>query len=99
MGFRDYSPGLNRFTTRDMYNGALADMSLGTDPFTSNRYAFTGGNPISRIELDGHRPAECNESGYSCTMNSAAAAGTYPGLPHSTRDRWPLWRQQLKMAD
>jgi hypothetical protein len=54
-----------------MYNGALADMSLGTDPFTSNRYAFTGGNPISRIELDGHRPAECNESGYSCTMNSA----------------------------
>ncbi len=54
MGFRDYSPGLNRFTTRDMYTGALADMSLGADPFTSNRYAFTGGNPISRIELDGH---------------------------------------------
>ncbi|WP_351228638.1 RHS repeat-associated core domain-containing protein [Streptomyces sp. NPDC002133] len=32
MGFRDYNPGLNRFTTRDMYNGALADMSLGADP-------------------------------------------------------------------
>ncbi|MDN3295931.1 DNRLRE domain-containing protein [Streptomyces ficellus] len=56
MGFRDYSPGLNRFTTRDMYNGALADMSLGTDPLTSNRYAFTGGNPTSFIELDGHAP-------------------------------------------
>ncbi|MEV3993747.1 DNRLRE domain-containing protein, partial [Streptomyces sp. NPDC049837] len=70
MGFRDYNPGLNRFTTRDMYNGALADMGLGTDPFTGNRYAFTGGNPISFIELDGHRPAECNESGYTCTMNS-----------------------------
>ncbi|MEV5341505.1 DNRLRE domain-containing protein [Streptomyces sp. NPDC052676] len=54
MGFRDYSPGLNRFTTRDMYNGALADMSLGNDPYTGNRYAFTGGNPISFVELDGH---------------------------------------------
>ncbi|MGI5519790.1 DNRLRE domain-containing protein [Micromonospora sp. CA-259024] len=54
MGFRDYSPGLNRFTTRDMYNGALADMGLGSDPFTGNRYAFTGGNPISNVEIDGH---------------------------------------------
>ncbi|WP_326793383.1 DNRLRE domain-containing protein [Streptomyces sp. NBC_00841] len=54
MGFRDYSPGLNRFTSRDMYNGALADMGLGSDPFTGNRYAFTGGNPISGVEIDGH---------------------------------------------
>jgi RHS repeat-associated protein len=28
MGFRDYNPGLNQFLTRDMYNGALADMGL-----------------------------------------------------------------------
>ncbi|MET9515940.1 DNRLRE domain-containing protein [Streptomyces sp. NPDC002994] len=54
MGFREYDPGLNRFTTRDMYNGALADMNLASDPYTGNRYAFTSGNPTSRIELDGH---------------------------------------------
>ncbi|MFD4116904.1 DNRLRE domain-containing protein [Streptomyces niveus] len=54
MGFRTYNPGLNRFTTRDMYNGALADTSLGSDPYTGNRYAFTSGNPASRVELDGH---------------------------------------------
>ncbi len=54
MGFRDYSPGLNRFLTRDSYNGALADMSLGLNPWTGNRYAFGGGNPISTIEIDGH---------------------------------------------
>ncbi len=57
-GFRDYSPGLNRFTTRDMYNGALADMDLGADPYTGNRYAFTGGNPISGVEIDGHVACE-----------------------------------------
>ncbi|MFE0422838.1 DNRLRE domain-containing protein [Streptomyces sp. NPDC058953] len=54
MGFRDYTPGLNRFTSRDMYNGALADMDLGTDPYTANRYAYGGGNPVSSIEFDGH---------------------------------------------
>ncbi|MFE9442533.1 DNRLRE domain-containing protein [Streptomyces sp. NPDC006602] len=58
MGFRDYSPGLNRFTSRDMYNGALSDMRLGSDPFTGNRYAFTGGNPISSVEIDGHNWCE-----------------------------------------
>ncbi|MEO3799389.1 DNRLRE domain-containing protein [Nonomuraea sp. B1E8] len=56
MGFRDYNPGLNRFLNLDAYNGALDDLSLGLDPWTSNRYAFTGGNPISGIELDGHIP-------------------------------------------
>lgn len=54
MGFRDYSPNLNRFLSRDSYNGALADMNLGTDPWNSNRYAFGGGNPISSVEIDGH---------------------------------------------
>ncbi|MFE2598949.1 DNRLRE domain-containing protein [Streptomyces sp. NPDC059396] len=54
MGFRTYDPGLNRFLSRDMYGGALADMSLATDPFTGNRYSFAGGNPITFVELDGH---------------------------------------------
>ncbi|NYT95324.1 DNRLRE domain-containing protein, partial [Salinispora sp. H7-4] len=54
MGFRNYDPGLNRFLTRDTYGGALADMGLAMDPFTGNRYAFAGGNPISFVEIDGH---------------------------------------------
>ncbi|MEU8888721.1 DNRLRE domain-containing protein [Streptomyces sp. NPDC048442] len=70
MGFRDYSPGLNRFTSRDMYNGALDDMGLGNDPVTGNRYAFTGGNPINLVELDGHKPIECADAGMSCTKTN-----------------------------
>lgn len=54
MGFREYNPGLNRFLSRDYYNGALKDLALGTDPWNTNRYAFAGGNPITRTELDGH---------------------------------------------
>jgi RHS repeat-associated protein len=65
MGFRDYSPGLNRFLTRDMYNGALADLRLGSDPWTGNRYAFAGGNPITGIEYDGHYPQDPERSGFT----------------------------------
>jgi RHS repeat-associated protein len=67
MGFRDYSPGLNRFLVRDTYNGALADLNLATNPYTGNRYAFTAGNPITNIELDGHR--QC-EGAYTCDATS-----------------------------
>jgi RHS repeat-associated protein len=50
MGFRDYSPGLNRFTSRDMYTGALADMNLGLDPYTGNRYSFTGASTARKAK-------------------------------------------------
>jgi hypothetical protein len=39
-----------------MYSGALADLNLAANPWNNNRYAFAGGNPITGIELDGHRP-------------------------------------------
>lgn len=54
MGFRDYDPGLNRFLTRDTFNGALADLYLTTDPWSLGRYTFAGGNPTTLVEYDGH---------------------------------------------
>ena len=55
MGFRNYDPALNQFLSRDMYNGAIADMALDTNPFTGNRYTFGAGNPVSNIELNGRQ--------------------------------------------
>jgi RHS repeat-associated protein len=54
MGFRDYHPGLNRFLTRDVFNGALADLSLGANPWSLGRYTFAAGNPTTLVEYDGH---------------------------------------------
>jgi RHS repeat-associated protein len=54
MGFRNYSPQEGRFLSRDMYNGALSDLGMTSSPWTQNRYAFGAGNPISRIENNGH---------------------------------------------
>jgi len=70
MGFRDYDPGLNRFLTRDRYNGALADLDLGLSPWTMNRYGFAGGNPITLIELDGHTPSPDNPVSANPKLNT-----------------------------
>ncbi len=51
-----------------MYTCALADLNLATSPWNNNRYAFTGGNPITGIELDGHRPiGQCDGP---CSINN-----------------------------
>jgi RHS repeat-associated protein len=76
MGFRDYSPGLNRFLTRDTYNGALADLNLSLNPWTGNRYAFAGGNPITGVEHDGHCPIDA--CGYGTPIGGGRIAQTGP---------------------
>lgn len=80
MGFRNYDPGINQFTSRDSYNGALADLQLGTDPWNTNRYAFTGGNPITRVEMDGHLAAAVEGSG-GCRGNCSELSRDYSKVP------------------
>jgi hypothetical protein len=82
MGFRDYHPGLNRFLTRDMFNGALVDLNLGLNPWTGNRYAFAGGNPITGIEHDGHCPIDACGAGTPIGGGRIAQTGPIdPGNP------------------
>ena len=80
MGARDYSPERNRFLTRDLYNGALADLSLATDLFTMNRYAFGAGNPISIIEIDGHWGFSLSDIGHA----ALDVAGLVPVVGEAT---------------
>jgi RHS repeat-associated protein len=55
MGARRFSPDTRRFLQDDKLDGAFANLGLGTDPLTSNRYSLAGGNPVSFVEVDGHR--------------------------------------------
>jgi hypothetical protein len=50
-----------------MYDGALDDMGLITDPFTGSQYAFGAGNPVSNIENNGH--TTCDQWG-TCTATN-----------------------------
>jgi RHS repeat-associated protein len=54
MQARSYRPDLGQFLSEDRFEAAGLDLSLQADPLTQNRYAFAGGNPVSRIEFDGH---------------------------------------------
>ena len=99
MGFRTYDPTLNQFLSRDMYNGALSDVALDTDPFTGNRYTFGAGNPVSNIELDGHRPADCTGE---CMINwekaQAAAAHNLSQASASTGIPWDVYNAEHQAA-
>ncbi|MBS7531584.1 hypothetical protein IC619_013940 [Hazenella sp. IB182353] len=63
MGFRNYNPSIARFDTRDMYADAAQDIGLAMSHMM--RYAFTGGNPISYSDLDGHFQAQVGGTGRS----------------------------------
>ncbi len=63
MGARRYSPGTGRWLQQDVYYGAFDNLGLAQDPLNSNRYLFTGANPITYVELDGHVLAAGYESG------------------------------------
>ena len=87
MGFRDYSPGLNQFLTRDSYNGALDDLQLATSPWSSNRYGLAGGNPISGVELDGHMFVADPTGGMAApTRSSDGGGGGSSSSPSPFRD-------------
>ncbi|MER7606968.1 DNRLRE domain-containing protein [Nocardioides sp. NPDC127503] len=91
IGFRDYDPGINRFLTRDFYQGALKDLALGTDPWSTNRYAYAGGNPVGMVDLDGHRAVgidgeECSRCDSRVTQKPEGVAddeGDFDGYPET----------------
>ncbi len=68
MGARHFDAGSGHFLQQDLYLGALANLTLATDPLTQNRYALAGGAPTSYLEADGHGPAE----------DGAGNTGRYP---------------------
>jgi RHS repeat-associated protein len=55
MGARRYSAGRGRFIQRDFYADAVGNLDLADDPLTDNRYALAAGNPVSFVEMDGHK--------------------------------------------
>jgi RHS repeat-associated protein len=77
MGARHYFPAQGRWFQQDQYANALANLALSLSPLTSNRYLFTGANPINYIEIDGHVAA--GTPGYIYDGGSQSCLGYVPG--------------------
>ncbi|MDQ4109641.1 MAG: RHS repeat-associated core domain-containing protein [Actinomycetota bacterium] len=97
IGFRDYDPGINRFLTRDFYQGALKDLALGTDPWSTNRYTYAGGNPIGMVDLDGHKAIgvdgeECSDCDARVTQKPEGVADDESGMSNWEWMKWH-WQQ------
>ncbi len=78
MGARRYSPGTGRWLQQDLYYGAFDNLGLAQDPLNANRYLFTGANPITYVELDGHRFDEGTNGGGGGLSGGTPTSFTYP---------------------
>ncbi len=76
MGARRFGPDAQSFLQPDSYAGALANLGLSMDPLTGNRYGLAAGNPVTFVEVDGHRLRE-NGAG---TGRFTPTTGNYSGV-------------------
>ncbi|MBD1372153.1 DNRLRE domain-containing protein [Hazenella sp. IB182357] len=84
LGFRNYSPSLGRFTSPDSYNNASAHAGLSLETINNNLYAFTGGNPVSYMDWNGHDPTgDDGDDGTGIGIHDDEDCPVwYPGLPN-----------------
>jgi RHS repeat-associated protein len=59
-GSRTYDPSKAAFLTPDSYRagGPDANLGVGTDPLTANRYSYVNGDPVNLVDPTGHKACE-----------------------------------------
>jgi RHS repeat-associated protein len=73
-GSRTYDPSKADFLAPDSYRTApsSADLGIGTDPLTENRYNYVNGDPVNLVDPNGHNP--CSNDDCTPEENRALAA-------------------------
>lgn len=79
-GARTYDPAKAAFLTPDSYRNAQPDanLALGTDPLTRNRYGYVNGDPVNYADPSGHEPRPTADGGWSgngCAQGCTAPTG------------------------
>jgi RHS repeat-associated protein len=78
-GSRTYDPTKTSFLTPDSYREqpSSADLSIGNDPLTQNRYGYVNGDPVNLIDPTGH----CAASDTACWNDVNSSDGTTHQVP------------------
>ncbi len=58
---RDLSAEYRVWTSTDQYEDPVDDQDVSISAVDSNRSQYAGSNPVSRVDLDGHRTVVCGE--------------------------------------
>jgi len=79
-GARTYSPAKGAFLTPDSYRaaGSSANLGLGVDPLTANRYSYVNGDPVNLVDPTGH----CAEYDSQGDPNTCWAQAEADGTSH-----------------
>ena len=64
LGSRTYDPTKAGFLTPDSYRAQqpIAELSVGVDPLTMNRYSYVNGDPVNMVDPDGHAPCSYDDT-------------------------------------
>lgn len=85
LGSRTYDPSKAGFLTPDSSraDAPTADLSVGVDPLTMNRYSYVNGDPVNLVDPDGHSPCAYGDAPASrCeSMRSTRAESGRPLKP------------------
>lgn len=75
-GARTFDPSKASFLTPDSYRSAApsADLGVGTDPLTANRYSYVNGDPVNLVDPTGHNPCSSEGTGADGCSPSANRA-------------------------
>jgi RHS repeat-associated protein len=76
---RDYNPATRTWLQTDQYMDPWRDVALSLDPTTRDRHAYAGGNPVSFVDVDGHK--RCSENCNSITGAQSEGKAPIAGTP------------------
>lgn len=81
LGARTYDPAKSTFLTPDSYQAAqpAADLGLGTDPLTNNRYNYVNGDPVNLVDPTGHIVEGVSTDNYCATAEGPGPVASRGG--------------------
>ncbi len=87
LGARTYDPSKTAFISPDTYRNSAptANLALGTDPLTNNRYNYVNGDPVNSEDPSGHAAAPTGDAAVRALADPRTHLSKYRQVPAYTK--------------